>query len=598
MNKCVWIFGVLIGLLFSINRGISQDCIPLDILQTSEINDSIDDELYNHVISLDVFDDSYDSCIAVITKYIEGNEIWDDVTMGVLISSSQRHYWNGDYKAAIRESLQAMELSRNHIDSSYYKALIYNALAQSHYELNHNQRAEYYAQEALKIGGPYDSIFIYNTLGNIQVRRDSIKLAISTYALALSLYPDGAEKDATIMANLGESYLKLNKLDSAYKYIHASLVQSQIDVEPAMISYVQILLGRYYKQIGAYKDALSFVHEGIKGAQKYESNQDIILGHRLLSEIYDSLGNYRLAYKNHVDYTVLKESLVNEDKSREVAALEAEYEYAQQKQKDDALNAQVLQRQKYVTYGVFGLLLAVALIGYAFYKNYLNKKLALERQERDNQLLLKEQAKSDRLLLNILPKETAEELKQYGRAEPKSYESVTVLMTDFVGFTNISELLSPEQLVEELDTLFKSFDAITDQFGLEKIKTIGDAYMAVCGLPNPVEDHAIRTIDAAIEMLDTIRKYESPYDVEWQLRIGVNSGKVTAGVVGDKKFAFDIWGDTVNMAARMESAGESGRLNVSDNTYRLIEDHFKGIHRGKIEAKNKGEVDMYFVERA
>lgn len=208
--------------------------------------------------------------------------------------------------------------------------------------------------------------------------------------------------------------------------------------------------------------------------------------------------------------------------------------------------------------------------------------------------------KSDGLLLNILPFSIAEELKRNGVAKPKLYDEVSVGFTDFSGFTMISERLTPEQLVEKLDSMFLEFDKIIEKYGLQRIKTIGDAYMFAAGLPEPLEDHAIRSVNAAIDMRDFIDEFNSklaPDEPKWNIRIGVHSGPVVAGVIGIKKFAYDIWGDTVNTAARMESSGEVGKVNISGTTYMDIRDEFLTVHRGKVAAKNKGDIDMYFVER-
>jgi class 3 adenylate cyclase len=204
-----------------------------------------------------------------------------------------------------------------------------------------------------------------------------------------------------------------------------------------------------------------------------------------------------------------------------------------------------------------------------------------------------EKKKSDGLLLNILPEEIAVELKKKGKVQSKQYENVTVLFTDFVNFTGISAQMTPTELVQEIHQNFTVFDAIMEKYELEKIKTIGDAYLAVCGLPNETDDHAKRVVKAAID----ICKYMDSHKGKFQIRVGINTGPVVAGIVGVKKYAYDIWGDTVNMASRMESSSEPGKINISASTYELVKDEFACSYRGKINAKNKGEVDMWFVNR-
>ncbi len=212
-----------------------------------------------------------------------------------------------------------------------------------------------------------------------------------------------------------------------------------------------------------------------------------------------------------------------------------------------------------------------------------------------------ERNKSEKLLLNILPESIADELKKFDSVEPKYYESATVLFTDFVGFTKIAENLSPADLIASLDECFRNFDRVIRKNGLEKIKTIGDAYMAVSGIPSPNPMHAENAVRAALEiltMMETLTEEKAktgkPY---WKLRIGLHSGHLVAGVVGSEKFVYDVWGDTVNTASRLESAGLPGKVNISGALYELVKDRFSCDYRGKIPAKNKGEIDMYFVNR-
>ncbi len=214
---------------------------------------------------------------------------------------------------------------------------------------------------------------------------------------------------------------------------------------------------------------------------------------------------------------------------------------------------------------------------------------------RQRNRISKEKHRSDELLLNILPEEVANELKKTGTAKAKHYNHVSVLFTDFVGFTIISEKLSPQELVEEIHACFTAFDAIIERNGMEKIKTIGDAYLAVCGMPNEDSDHAKKTVTASLEIMDYINKRINEGG-KFKIRIGINSGPVVAGIVGVKKFAYDIWGDAVNTAARMEQTSVHGKVNISGATYELIKDNFNCTYRGKVDAKNKGEIDMYFVD--
>jgi len=217
-----------------------------------------------------------------------------------------------------------------------------------------------------------------------------------------------------------------------------------------------------------------------------------------------------------------------------------------------------------------------------------------------NKQIENEKKRSDDLLLNILPKEVADELKETGTYEPRQFDNVSVVFADIINFTKISQHLGPKRLVEELNFIFSEFDKIMKKHGLEKIKTIGDAYLAVSGLPDEVPDHAIRAIKASIDLQKFMNKFLSSKSSEktpfFEMRLGINSGPVVGGIVGKNKFAYDIWGDTVNKAARLEQHSSAGRINISGRTYDLVKNEFNCTYRGQIETKNNDLIDMYYVE--
>lgn len=228
----------------------------------------------------------------------------------------------------------------------------------------------------------------------------------------------------------------------------------------------------------------------------------------------------------------------------------------------------------------------------------LRQKEMIERQKAE---LEQEKEKSEKLLLNLLPQETVDELKHKGKARARHYSSVTVLFTDFKGFTKIAETLKPAELVSMLDSYFVLFDEIIASHNIEKIKTVGDAYMAAGGIPIRNRSNPIDTVLAGLEIQHKAAELAVHYQEQghetWELRVGMHTGEIVAGVIGIKRFAYDIWGDSVNIAKRMESSGEPGRVNISGKTYELIKEFFDCTHRGKVQAKNKGEVNMYFVDR-
>ncbi|NES19370.1 MAG: adenylate/guanylate cyclase domain-containing protein [Symploca sp. SIO3E6] len=213
------------------------------------------------------------------------------------------------------------------------------------------------------------------------------------------------------------------------------------------------------------------------------------------------------------------------------------------------------------------------------------KKLALEKKN------------SERLLLNILPQSIAERLKQEEGKIADSYTAVTVLFADIVGFTELAAQISPEELVGILNVIFSEFDELTEKHGLEKIKTIGDAYMVVGGLPEEKPDHARATAAMAIDMQEAIKRFSQETGNALSIRIGINTGPVVAGIIGRKKFVYDLWGDTVNIASRMESHGIPGSIQVSESTYQDLKNQYAFQDRGSVQVKGKGQMNCYLLLR-
>jgi class 3 adenylate cyclase len=229
-------------------------------------------------------------------------------------------------------------------------------------------------------------------------------------------------------------------------------------------------------------------------------------------------------------------------------------------------------------------------------KSIANLLSTVLERVRAGEKLLVEKRVSESLLLNILPGEVADELRAKGLVSPKYFEDVTILFTDFVGFTLSTEKLAADELVEMLHDYFTAFDQIVARYRLEKMKTIGDSYMCISGLPVRNPSHPVDTVMAAFEMLHAVQQRARPErPVQWKVRIGIHTGPVIAGVVGFTKFVFDIWGDTVNYISRMESRGEANRINLSERTYSRVKDFFACEYRGKVLTKDKREMDMYFA---
>lgn len=306
------------------------------------------------------------------------------------------------------------------------------------------------------------------------------------------------------------------------------------------------------------------------------------------------MGDYKTAYQYRLQFESIKDTIFNSENNDKIKNIRLQHVF--EKAQDSILLLQVKKDQKaaeklriqkvYVYVSLMALLVAGAFALVFFIQRNKIKKA-------------KETA--DTLLLNILPGVVAQELKDTGNSKARSFDNTSVLFSDFESFTNYSEHITAEQLVAELNTCFKAFDEITSKYNIEKIKTIGDSYMAAAGFGLSVETSASNVVCAALEMQEFVLKWSKDRNERgepvFSMRLGIHTGPVVAGIVGVKKFAYDIWGDTVNTASRMESTGMAGKVNISSNTYDILKDNylFDFEYRGKVHAKGKGEIDMYFV---
>ena len=406
------------------------------------------------------------------------------------------------------------------------------------------------------------------------------------------------------LGNVGMVYAEQGKDALAEKNIQEAINILEEFQDYSPISVYLTYMSDIYLRKNDFRKALSYAKRGLKLAEKHELKKAISDANLKLSELYGKIGNQTKAYKHYKDYITYRDSVKNIEVVQQQANLETEYQVAQNKIKADYEISQkqtevnlLNQEKKNQRIVVIATAVALFLIGLLAIGLFRRNKFI----QRTKKIIEEEKRRSDRLLLNILPEETAQELKEKGSVQAKQFNAVTVLFTDFKGFTQYSENLSPEALVATLGTYFSKFDEIIERHGLEKIKTIGDAYMCAGGLPFPSKDHAHNMVKAAFEIaefVDNAKKNEKATEMTFDIRIGINTGPVVAGVVGTKKFAYDIWGDTVNVASRMESMSEPGKINISENTYALIKDDFECEYRGEIEAKNRGKLKMYFVNKA
>jgi len=437
---------------------------------------------------------------------------------------------------------------------------------------------------------------VLGNIGEIYFEKEQYDKALEYYSKCLQA--STTEAAAFAFNGMGKVYVKQGEIDKAYafhsKAYNLSLKLNEIHLVPSLLGLANVSVAKKN-----YRSALHYFKEAEVVALGQESNAALKDLYEDLAKTYALMGNYSKAFEYQQELGKIKDTLFNETVQKKLNSLQFEFDLQKKEgeismlTKDKALQEGEIKQQRFVKNAFAVGLVLIFIILFILYRDNRVKV-------RINKILDSQKVQIEHLLLNILPVEVAQELQSTGNATPKSYENVSVLFTDFKGFTTIADSLSPEDLVLELNKCFIAFDTIIEKYGLEKIKTIGDSYMCAGGLPTPGGNHHYNIVKAAMEIqsyiFDNNEKRKNLGLPLWEIRIGINNGPVVAGVVGSKKYAYDIWGSTVNIASRMESSGVPGQVNISAASYEKIKDKFVCIYRGKIHAKNVGEIDMYLVD--
>ena len=587
------------------NKALGYNQRILSIMENADKPAAEQAIIYNNIGYNYNFIKEYEEAINFFEKGYELTIETDYQRLALLQMNIGIAYFNlGNTSAAIRAFILAEDLLKqiksaeksqiNHLLANVYLKSedLYNAL-------NYNQlaikNALSYQQPKLLSNAYYTAAQIYADLFEYQTALDYFQ---KHFELKDSLDQLAAQQQA-------DFFLERKELETAETEIRSLLINQEI--QDLMIQQLELEGDKQLLAINNLKLASTQQEQELVLLKKEQEVKESKLNNQQLlakqTQQQLQLAKQRLlAVEQEQQLTDLtqKEQLQQLELDKKESRLKEEAQKNSLLQKDNEIQQLDLERQQdfqQFLYGLGGLLLLImGLIGAGLiYSRRTNRVLATQKVA-----IQKEQKKSDDLLLNILPAATAKELKEKGYSTPRKYDNTTVLFADFVNFTGLSANMPPEKLVNELNHCFKAFDAIMDKYGLEKIKTIGDAYMCVGGLPIPNDTHAKDAALAAIEMMNFIQqRYTAKIaagETYWQMRIGLHSGPVVAGVVGTKKFVYDIWGDTVNTASRMESNSLAGKINISKSTYHLIKEQFKVIYRGEIQAKNKGAVEMYFLE--
>ena len=518
------------------------------------------------------------------------------------------YLYKNDYSKALNYFTRSLKI-RNEIDDRQGVASVLNNIGY----IYHNQRdysnaLDYYSQSLEireDIGDQQGIATSLINIGEVYTAQDDYLKSLDYYSRSLKLFEeiDNQQGVASALNNFGYAYRNQGDYPNALNYYLQSLKIREDMGDQHGITTSLNNIGNIYKIMGNYPKAIAYCKNGLELANRIGLLLEQKEGCTCLYDVYKAIGNGNKALEYHELLTVIEDSLNAEGTSKKLLEMEfqkqitvdslaqVEKDLLVQKANDD----EVRKKNKTINIAIGGVLIFMILAGGFFSRwRYIKKSRDIISKEKD---------RSENLLLNILPPEIAEELKTKGRSDARDFDRVSILFTDFKSFTEASVKLSAQDLVSEINACFEVFDGIMDKYGIEKIKTIGDAYMAAGGLPVPSDGSTKNTVLAALDMQTFISRRKVEMETlgkhSFEMRAGIHTGPVVAGIVGVKKFQYDIWGDTVNTASRMESNGQIGKVNISKHTYELIKDDPQFIFesRGKIKAKGKGEIEMYFVER-
>lgn len=548
----------------------------------------------NYLIGAEFFDTLPDSAIYYYTEGLRlSREVENDTFAAkCLIKIGTLNFNAGDYEDAVGNLYAALDIFERTGDSlRTIRCLQYLSMAYNEQDMY--DKATDFAKQSLTIskaiGDKRNMAIDMTNLGSIYYAQSDVDKALDYFQQGLTLMEEMNYRQgiADAVNNVALIYEKKHQLGKALEYHLRSLdlAKELSDNKGIAASYHNI--GLVYQGMKAYAVALPYLDSAIILAKAGDDKFYLKESYHSLSGLYSDMGEFEKAYQTQLLYTQLNDTLMSQENKRQFAEMNTRYE-TEKKDQQIILLDKDRKFQKTIRNGFMSGFTIVLLFAGIF---------LLQRNK-----ISKARKRSDELLLNILPEEVADELKANGRAEARQFDEVTVLFTDFKNFTAMSELLTPQELINDINYCYSEFDSIVTRHGIEKIKTIGDSYMCAGGLPVANLTHAVDVVKAAIEIRDFMLQEKKKREVAgkpyYEIRIGCHTGPVVAGIVGTKKFAYDIWGDTVNIASRMESSGEAGKINISGATYELLKDHFTCVYRGKIQAKNKGEIDMYFVDRS
>ncbi len=505
---------------------------------------SYDKALDNYMLALQFYESSRDERkIAVVLNNI--GAVYGDLK---------------NYDKALLTYMHSLEIKQKLDDKSGIASTLHNIGRAYHNLLEYDKALEYYERSVIlkkELDNQYSLAMTLNNIGKVYSEQKDFDRALGIFQKSLEIVKAIGDKfgEANTLNNIGDAYLELDELVKAENYLQQALpIALEIDAK-----YI------------------------IEASYLY------------LSRLHDKRGKYDTSLYYHQEMFYINQLIFNEQVLDKVAMMQIRYATEKKDQeielliKERDIKELTIEKQRNLRNYLIIFIFLVIIITIIIYRSYRQKR-------KDNKIIVGEKAKSDNLLLNILPVRIANDLKETGKTEPELFKNITVYFSDIVGFTHASANLTPKELIDELNEIFTKFDEIIEKNECERIKTIGDAYLAVGGMNRKNPQPAINIVRTAIAHIEYLKERNKTSHIKWEIRVGIHTGDVIGGVVGIKKYIYDVFGDTINLAARMEQYSEAMKINISEDTYKYVKDSFLCIERDGIVVKGKGIIKMHFVE--
>ncbi len=616
--------------------------------KNEKLSDSLRVDAYEEYVYLKYIDKDRDSLFIGADKLINYGNVKKyplAISYGYELKA-EGYYENGELATALENYIKAYNIIKDlNLEKSHVNLI--NNLGALHADIGNNSKALEFFEKGLKISklngdkvtiemcvsniggiyyilGNYDKALEYfnqgkviekelgnkvgyatslNLISRVLIEKGQIEAAEDNIKEAITIFEKEDEEYGILEGYfiLGESCLLKKEYNKALQYFEKCKLSEIVTNSPEFKAHLFNSIGKAYIGLKQYNQAKNYCRISLENAELSGLLREKIEANECLYEANRATKNNLKALDYLEQSIAMQDSLKTQETNNKIQQMEVEkqalndsIQAAKERFQMEIKHQEEVQEKNRTRNLILGITIFIVVIAIGLFRQW-------KSTQKSKAIIEKEKERSDNLLLNILPADIAKELKEKGKADARDFDLVSILFTDFKGFTEASEKLSAKALVHEINMCFKAFDNIIGKYNIEKIKTIGDAYMAAGGLPVQDDNAVKNTVLAGLEMQDFItkrkQKAEKENKVSFEMRVGIHTGPIVAGIVGVKKFQYDIWGDTVNTASRMESSGVVGKVNISQDTYELIKNDplFQFEHRGKISAKGKGEISMWFV---